>query len=181
MFKYVNDISELAHDIIRDYCSDFNIAVDGTLGNGNDTDFLKKIFKKVYAFEIQKEAVDKYAYINESKNVHLINDSHHKIKDHIKENIDCAIYNLGYLPGGDKNITTMYDTTIESIKGALELLNSGGIAAIVIYHGHEEGKKEKDEVLNFLQNLSSKEYGVMLHKFLNRSNIAPLLAIVEKK
>jgi putative rRNA methylase len=125
--------------------------------------------------------VYKYKAMNESENVILINDSHHKIKDYIEENIDCAIYNLGYLPGGDKSITTVYDTTIESIKGSLELLNKGGIVAIAIYHGHEEGQKEKDEVLLFLQNLSSKEYGVMLHKYLNRSNIAPLLVIVEKK
>ena len=60
MFKYVSDVSILSHNIIREYVKDKNIAVDATLGNGYDCDFLSSCFKKVYAFEIQKEACEKY-------------------------------------------------------------------------------------------------------------------------
>ena len=54
MFKYVSDVSLLSHNIIKEYITTKDIAVDATLGNGYDCDFLSNNFKKVYAFEIQK-------------------------------------------------------------------------------------------------------------------------------
>ena len=34
MFKYVSDVSILAHNIINEYVENKNVAVDATLGNG---------------------------------------------------------------------------------------------------------------------------------------------------
>ena len=90
------------------------------------------------------------------------------------------MYNLGFLPGASKEITTMHDTSIKSIEKGLELLNKGGIMTICIYTGHDEGQKEKTCILDYVENLSKKEYGVMLHKFLNRSKTAPMLVIIER-
>ncbi|KYH35740.1 16S rRNA m(4) methyltransferase [Clostridium tepidiprofundi DSM 19306] len=182
MFKYVSDVSDLSHNIIKNYCRDFNVAVDATLGNGYDTDFLKEIFSKVYAFDIQKCATEKYKEKNIcNKNVVIINDSHHKFNEYIKEKVNCFIYNLGYLPGGDKKITTIAETTVKSIKYSLELLSSGGLITISIYHGHEQGQKEKNEIFELLNNLPKNKYGVLLHTFYNRSADAPILAVIEKK
>ena len=50
MFKYVSDVSLLSHNIIKEYITTKDIAVDATLGNGYDCDFLSNNFKKVYAF-----------------------------------------------------------------------------------------------------------------------------------
>ena len=36
------------------------VAIDGTLGNGYDTDFLCKRFEKVYSFDVQEEACLNY-------------------------------------------------------------------------------------------------------------------------
>jgi len=180
MFKYVNDISELAQQIIERYNSNFNIGVDCTLGNGHDCDFLRKNFNKVYAFDIQEEAVNNYKNF-EYDNVQCICDSHENIKKHIFENIDVAMFNLGYLPGGDKSITTKHDSSIKAVDSALSLLNEGGIITLAIYHGHDEGKVEKEKILGYLKELDSKRYGVMLHTFHNRSEMAPLLIVIEKK
>ena len=103
MFNYTADISVLSHNIIRDNIKNFDIAIDATLGNGKDTDFLSKYFKKVYSFEIQHIAIENYKN-KEMQNVNLIEESHEFIDNTIKSSVDCIIYNLGYLPGGDKNI-----------------------------------------------------------------------------
>ena len=67
MFKYVSDVSILSHNIIKVYNPEIDVAIDSTLGNGYDCDFLSENFKKVYAFEIQKDACDKY--IDKNNNV----------------------------------------------------------------------------------------------------------------
>lgn len=179
MFKYVGNISDLSHYIIKNFLENKNLAIDATLGNGYDTDFLSSMFKKVYSFDIQKEACDNYK-VND-RNIVVINDSHHLFKNYISENVDCIMYNLGFLPGGNKEITTLHNTSLESIKVGLELLNSGGIMTICIYRGHDEGKIEETCILEYLKTLPKNVYGVMVHSYLNRQNISPLLVIIEKK
>lgn len=180
MFKYVGNISDLSHYIIRNFVLNKEIAIDGTLGNGYDSDFLSQNFKKVYSFDIQEEACIKYRE-KKLENVEVINDSHHLFKNYIKENVDCIMYNLGFLPGGNKEITTMHTTSLKSIESGLEILNSGGIMTICIYRGHNEGKIEETCILDFLKQLPKNEYGVMTHSYLNRQENSPLLVIVEKK
>lgn len=180
MFRYVGDISKIAHHIIENFLSNKEIAVDATLGNGHDTDFFCGQFKKVYAFDIQECACENYKQKN-VRNVVVINDSHENLDEYISEKIDCIIYNLGFLPGGNKEITTNHKSSLISIKKGLDLLNSGGIAAICIYRGHVEGKVEEKEILQYVKELPKSQYGVMYHEFMNRSKDAPLLLIVEKK
>ena len=57
-------------------------------------------------------------------------------------------FNLGFLPKGDKNITTMVQTTVKGIDDSLILLNNKGRILITIYPGHPEGKIEKDVILS---------------------------------
>lgn len=180
MFKYVADISKLSHFIIKDFLENKVVAIDGTLGNGFDTDFLSNNFEKVYSFEIQKEACDKYKERNKS-NVEVINDSHHLFKDYVKDDVDCIMYNLGFLPGGNKSVTTMHTTSLQSIKDGLEMLKSGGIMTICIYKGHAEGAIEETCILSYLSSLPKNKYGVMSHNYLNRADTAPLLLVIEKK
>lgn len=179
MFKYVSDVSILAHNIIKSYVEDKSIAIDATLGNGYDCDFLSSHFKKVYAFEIQKEACEKY--IDQNNNVKIINESHDKIDEFVNEEVNCICYNLGYLPGGNKEVTTLAETTLKSIEISLELLAKNGLMTIAIYRGHDEGKEEESCILKYLRTLPKNKYGVMLHECINRSNLSPLLVVVEKK
>ncbi len=179
MFKYVGNISDLSHYIIKDFVENKGVAIDGTLGNGYDTDFLSSLFNKVYAFDIQKEACENY--INNKGNVNIINDSHHLFKVYVNEKVDCIMYNLGFLPGGNKEITTLHKTSLESIKVGLDILNSGGIMTICIYRGHDEGKIEETCILEYLKTLPKNEFGVMVQSYLNRQYNSPLLVVIEKK
>jgi hypothetical protein len=179
MFRYVGEVSILAQKIIKNYMVNFNYAVDATLGNGHDTDFLSNNFKQVYSFDIQKTAVENY--ISKSKeNVKVILDSHEFLDKYIYLKVDCIMYNLGYLPGGDKSITTRSESTIKSLGKAVKLLNENGIVTICMYNGHNEGKKERNIILDFTKLLPKNEFGVMIHSIINRIG-APELIVIEKK
>ena len=82
--------------------------------------------------------------VKDFNHVSLIKDGHENIEHHIndthKGHIDAAIFNLGYLPKGDKSIVTKPDTTIQAINSLLSLMSIEGIIVLVIYHGHSEGQ-----------------------------------------
>lgn len=181
MFKYVGDISKIAQNIISTYIGSGKVAVDGTLGNGFDCDFLSDSFERVYAFDIQKVAIENYSSKNK-ENVILVHDSHENLLNYInEEEIDVAMFNLGFLPGGDKLITTKVESTISSLKETLKLLKSGGIVTIAVYVGHPQGIEESEAILSLMSQLPKDKYGVLIHKFINRNSNSPYLLVVEKK
>lgn len=180
MFKYVGDISLIYQNIINSFITEKDVAIDATLGNGYDTTFLAENFKKVYAFDVQNEAILNYKDKN-IENVSLILDSHENFDKYIKESVNCIVYNLGYLPGSDKIITTKKESTLKSLESGLNLLASNGLMIIALYSGHEEGKEEKEAVLSYCKSLSKKRYGVIYQQFLNRTNNPPALVVIEKK
>ena len=54
-------ITEYCHRMIREHIKEGDCCVDATAGNGNDTEFLCRLTGadgKVYAFDIQKAAVE---------------------------------------------------------------------------------------------------------------------------
>ena len=51
----------------------------------------------------------------------LIHDSHHNVKNYVKEPIKAGMFNLGYLPGSDKSVTTMRVTTMPAIEAAKKI------------------------------------------------------------
>ena len=166
--------------ICEKVCKKTDIVIDATCGNGNDTLMLAKIAKKVYAFDIQKKAIDNTKALlskNNINNVTLINDSHEyidKYLDEYKEKISLIIFNLGYLPNGNKSITTNYKTTIKAVKKSLLLLNGKGIILVTCYP-HKEGKKEGEELIKFL-NKNKLHYKI----YKNTDNInAPFLIEVK--
>ncbi|MBQ1252295.1 MAG: class I SAM-dependent methyltransferase [Firmicutes bacterium] len=163
------------------------IAVDGTMGNGFDTLFLcQKVGKKgkVYGFDIQPSALENTKVLLENNDCAeqavLIEDSHHRMDEYIKTNIDCAIFNLGYLPKGDHLITTQKETTVSALEKTLSLLNPGGAVFIALYWGHPGGEEERSAVEEFASHLSPSQWDVSETSFLNK-NRAPLMMIIQKK
>lgn len=181
--------TELSHLILSQFLKDGHTVVDATAGNGHDTLFLADkvgASGKVYAFDIQKQAIENtrkllsnYNYLDR---VTLIADGHEKLSQYIKETVHCLIYNLGYLPGGDKSIITSSATTLLSLKQGLELLAKGGAAALTVYPGHEGGALEAAEVEEFLLNLPSREWHIFSWKKANSiGGTAPYLIIVNRQ
>ncbi|WP_287777653.1 class I SAM-dependent methyltransferase, partial [Megamonas sp.] len=114
------------------------------------------------------------------ENISFIHDSHENIDNYIQTKIDIAIFNLGYLPGGDHKFTTKDDTTLKTIDKILNNLNINGYVAIVMYPGHEEGSKEYQSIKLFVKDLPKKSFTVGWYKMINHNFNAPALCWIEK-
>lgn len=171
---------------INNYVTKGDIAVDATAGNGNDTFKLCKAVGesgKVYAFDIQEIALDntkKLLNKNMLTNAELIQDSHSNIDKYISENVKCAIFNLGYLPGGDHTLSTCASSSVEAIKKSLELISDDGFVSVTVYYGKNSGTEEKDAVMEFFKALDYKRYTVVTYDFYNRPNNPPITVIITK-
>lgn len=176
-------IIDITHHLMRSYITKDDIVVDMTMGNGHDTLFLAQLSKFVYAFDIQKQALEstqKKLDSNEIINVKLILDSHEFI-DKYTTSYKYVVYNLGYLPNGDKNITTLESSTLNSLKKVMHDMNEGGIVFMVIYPGHEEGKKESDQLENFFKTIDHRFYKVVKTHLPYQHLNPPYLVMIYKK
>lgn len=184
----LKQILPFARDLLKQTIKPGDYVVDGTCGNGNDTALLAELVGptgKVYAFDIQMQAIEmtkkKLTDQNLIKSVTLIHDSHAHIANYIHNPIQAAIFNLGYLPGGDKQITTTAETSVASIKQLLPLLATNGLLIIVIYHGHPAGKIEKTALEQFAKELPQKSYHVLKYDYINQKNNPPYILAIEKR
>ncbi|OIJ12485.1 16S rRNA (cytosine(1402)-N(4))-methyltransferase [Anaerobacillus alkalilacustris] len=181
-----------ARELISNAVQQGDIVIDGTTGNGHDTLYLSNLVGElghVYGFDIQEAAINKTKQRLTEHNclsrVTLFQKGHEMVKTVIPEQhqgeIASAIFNLGYLPGGDKEIVTIPETTIMAISDIFSMLKKEGIIVLVVYHGHKEGKKEKDELLHFVSNMDQAKAHVLTYQFLNQKNDPPFIIAIEKR
>ncbi|MCT4544115.1 MAG: methyltransferase domain-containing protein [Vallitalea sp.] len=181
-------ITDTVQGIIKDYIYEGDVVIDATVGNGFDTVFLAEQVGEngeVYGFDIQDIAIEQTKIrLNQRKlmdRVTLIKDSHENINKYVKSSVKAAMFNLGYLPKGDKKIITKPESTIKSIEQIIDMLESNGLISIISYYGHEGGKEEKDVVELYLGELNNKKYDVITVKYENRKMNAPIIYLVRKK
>jgi len=175
-------IIPFVHQQLKAHLNPDSIAIDATMGNGFDTLFLAKHCKEVYAFDIQKAALNKTKDLLKKEtlnNVKLIHDSHEFMALHTVSNVDVVVFNLGYLPSHDKSITTKKESSLEAIQQSLTLLNTGGLLAITFYPGHKEGSEEIAFIMPYLKELSSKDYEVLRYEFINKTK-SPFTVFIKK-
>jgi len=150
------NINTVVHRWLLEEIDSESVVIDATMGNGFDTLFLAQNAQKVYAFDIQEEALEHTREkVKDCSNVTLILASHAKMDCYVKEAVDAVIFNLGYLPKGDESITTRWESTFVAIKKALALLKEGKCLFLVFYIGHSEGAREHSEFLKILPELKN--------------------------
>lgn len=188
----IRDILPFAHQLLSETLNEGGFAVDATAGNGHDTVFLAQQVGKtghVYAFDIQADAIantkERLMQYALDDRVTLLQTGHEHVQTTIPDtahgHIQAAIFNLGYLPGGDKAIVTTHQTTIAAIDQLLQVIAPGGVIVLVIYHGHPEGEHERDHVLTYVSNLPQEKVHVLRYEFMNRKNNAPFIVALEKR
>lgn len=169
-----------------------DIVVDATVGNGHDTLYLAERVGQsghVFGFDIQAQAIE-----NTTKRLHehhmetrvtLVQASHAELDAHIppeyKGRITGAMFNLGYLPGGDKQIVTKPNSTIAAIEQLLDIMAPEGIIVLVIYHGHPEGAIERDALLQYVSTIDQQRAHVVRYEFINQINHPPFIVAIEKR
>jgi len=185
---FLNNSINIARMIISHKISTGDKVVDATAGNGHDTLFLaEQVGDKgqVFAFDISENAINNTKQIiekhNLSKTVTVIKDSHCNIANYINFEPNLILFNLGYLPGNDKNHTTKTVSTIEAIEKSLNLIAKLGLVLIVVYSGHHEGKSEKNAIEEFTKTLNQKLFNVIHIYYPNQLKNPPEIFAIEKR
>ncbi len=134
---------EKAHQFWKEFLKHADHVIDATCGNGKDTAILAALVPEghVYSIDIQEDALKKARANVSLENVSFLHQCHSELPR--DKHVRLVVYNLGYLPGGNKTLTSQTSTTLISVTKALELLPEGGALSITCYPGHEEGAREE--------------------------------------
>jgi tRNA A58 N-methylase Trm61 len=182
---------DLAHKVIATQLKPGDIAIDATAGNGHDTLFLAQhvgMQGRVYSFDTQATAIknttSKLQQAGLSNRVELIQAGHQHWLDYLPEqyigNISAIMFNLGYLPGADKTITTLTDSTLQALEQVQILLSSTtGCMTIMAYPGHPQGKLELDAIEQWCQQLEGGKFFIEKITLDDTRALAPQLFIIK--
>lgn len=181
------DLLSLHKQFILTHLREGDVCADFTMGNGHDTEFLSRTVGergRVYAFDIQKQAVESTAArlveVGCPQNYTLICDSHSNAGNYIHEPIKAGMFNLGWLPGGDKSITTMRATTMPAIETAISLMDTDAVLTVAVYPGHPEGDAEGKMLEEYFETLSRFKLCITKIKIVN-SPTSPYFFLIETK
>lgn len=177
----------LAHELAKRIVRQGDIVVDATAGNGYDTIFLAQLVGstgQVFSFDIQEKAIlatkEKLTLANLDSRVKLIQDGHENLDKYLLEPVKLIIFNLGYLPGGDKSIITKPLTTLTALEKSVRLLEPDGAVLLTVYTGHPGGQDEWECIQEYIGSLSKEQYDVLLCKHLNRNVNHPFTIMIQK-
>jgi len=186
MATYLQEHLQLAHDLWKKLLDSSDNAIDATCGNGKDSLFLASTLSTglMFCYDIQKKAIENTHKLLKEHAVDLnkitfINSSHETFSE-IPNCVPIKLitYNLGYLPGSDKSITTMKESTVNSIHKGLNLIVEGGALSITTYSGHLEGEKEQLEIFSLLDHLDKTQFVISVYQWPKAK--APCLIWIKK-
>jgi len=177
----------LSHLFIRRFVRSGDQVIDATCGNGYDTLLLAELVGatgRVQAFDIQETALqatsERLSAAGYREQVELVLASHATIADHSSGTYRAVIFNLGYLPGGDRSLITRPESTRDALEQSLKILAPAGIIAITIYPGHAGGRLEQDTVETWAKQLSPSDCFVWNMAQLNVPDDAPYFILIQK-
>lgn len=179
----LNSHLKFAHMIWRSIIQPGDTVIDATLGNGHDALALIQMLQNngtLIGYDIQKKAIlQTQTLLKHEKNSTIILNHccHSKIK---AKNPKLIVYNLGYLPGTDKALTTQITTTLKSIQKAQKLVLPEGVISITLYPGHKEGLEEQDVLTTYAKLLDKRSWNVSWTSWPNRLT-GPSLLLLQKK
>ncbi|XP_050935280.1 uncharacterized protein LOC103496382 isoform X3 [Cucumis melo] len=188
--------TEVAHSYVVWKCvvKKGDTVVDATCGNGFDTLAMVKMVAdesgsaRVYAMDVQNEALESTsALLDES-----LSEKEFLVlcRRNLLNSLPFAtaewrmsfqrIPLLGYLPGGNKAITTKSETTLQALKAAHKILKPRGLISLVVYVGHPGGLEELETIENFSSDLAVENWICCKLQMLNRP-LAPVPVFLFKR
>jgi SAM-dependent methyltransferase len=183
--------TQLAQDWIAERLRPGDTAIDATAGNGHDTVFLAERVGEsghVYAFDIQSSALAVTRRRLEEHGllprVTLVEADHEELEVHLPPlagAVRAIMFNLGYLPAGEKSVITRTASTLPALQAALRLLAPGGLVSVICYSVHEGGREEADAVIEFCEKLDPSLFGAIRCHVLNFERTPPFVIAIEKR
>jgi len=161
-------LTDVAKSAVQSCLRPGDIAIDATVGNGHDTRFLVECVGatgRVYGFDLQPAALKATALRLDAAGLApavLCHASHARMRQTLPDlspgTVGVVMFNLGYLPGGDKQFITRVDSTLAALEDALMLLKPGGLVTVISYPGHTGGDEELAGILGWLERLDRLTY-----------------------
>jgi SAM-dependent methyltransferase len=177
----------LSHLFLQRIVRPGDSAVDATCGNGGDTLLLALLTGpkgRVWAFDIQDTAIERTTQVLEDagllQRVTVLTSGHENLADHVAGPVAAVVFNLGYLPGGDRSVITRPGSTLAGLAQSTALLAPGGIVAITVYPGHEGGEQERAAVEEWAASLTPGELHVWRMGQLNAAPNAPYFIMIQR-
>ena len=176
----------LVHEFLSQNVRPGSLCIDATAGKGRDTALLCRLTGsegKVLAFDIQPQAVEQTKELLEKEGLRasVYQDSHANMAAYAQAGtVDAIVFNFGRLPGGDPHIFTVAESSIAAIDAGLALLKPGGVMAIALYYGKENGYAERDAILAYVRTVDDKRFSVLSCDWANRKNDPPLPVFIWK-
>lgn len=185
MYKIVEFSHLLIKDYIERHATKELLLVDATCGAGNDTLFMANCLNglgKIVAYDIQESAITMTKVLLEKNGYTNIL---YKLTSHeyISEIPDLVIYNFGYLPNGDKSITTKVESSVKSVLNMIDLIhiNPDLLIILVLYPGHTNGWIESEKIDQLCFKLPGNDYLVCKYQNYNRITSPFILTISKNK
>lgn len=162
--------------------------IDATAGNGHDTLFLADCVGetgRVLAFDVQESALissrERVTAAGVVARVEFIHDSHSRMGNHAAAgSVAAVMFNLGYLPGEDHDLTTQTDETLAALQASKTLLQPGGVLSVVCYPGHPAGLIEAEAVEKWMHTLTAEGWRMARYGAVGTLRPAPFLLIGRK-
>ncbi|WP_082407842.1 class I SAM-dependent methyltransferase [Verrucomicrobium spinosum] len=181
------------HAILEPRLLPGDLVVDATAGNGHDTLFLaQRVLPEgqVFAFDIQADAIQQTEIRLREAGVDMSRITLHvaghetlsaALPTGVHQRLRLCMFNLGYLPGGDKARITQVETTLSAIQQAMDLLEEDGLLTVVVYPGHDGGMQEAGRVTAMLEAASPDTWEVQRIGYLNFRPTTPFCLVARRR
>lgn len=107
------------------------------------------------------------------------------LAEQARSSVHLVVFNLGYLPGADREVVTRGTATVRALEHAEQALVAGGCLSVTVYPGHPEGIEEELAVLDHASSLPHDPWSVHHTVWLNQRNKrtgrrAPSLVLIQR-
>lgn len=182
--------THIVHTWIRALVSPGDRVVDATCGNGHDTVLLAERCLpggEIWALDIQEEAIEQTRKrlaqhgFTDGVHVHLLSHADWRSLPGTEGSLRCVVFNLGWLPGSDKRITTQPDATVAAHAAFAAALAPEGAILTTVYTGHEGGAEEAAALLAWAGELDAAQWSVARHAWINQPQTAPFVLTIQRR
>lgn len=157
-------LTEQVHLELKKAVRPGDTVIDATAGNGHDTLALAQLVGnsgEVIAIDLQIAAIEatrsRLKEAGEFASCQLIEGDHaailHSLLPKYRSSASTIAFNLGYLPGGEKTITTSTATSLSALNASTSLLKHSGVLLVTAYRGHPGGMEEAQQVASWMRTL----------------------------
>ena len=180
-------LTQIAHQYLQSVLRAGDLAIDATSGNGHDSVACAECIQpggQLHYIDCQTRAItateERLAQIKglQCRLVPHLGDHTHvlaSLQVRFAGQAKAIIFNLGYLPGGNKSIQTQPLNTQRALDAAQQLLHPKGILLVTAYRGHTGGLEEAACVAQWMKQAIQQGAQASYHSPENTRTIPPQL------